>query len=335
MYRQRRTSEDERVMSAVVPMVVAGCGLIAALAAFSRYIAHRVERMLPAHGRFVDIGADRIHYVEYGSGPAIVFIHGLGGQMRNFAYLELERLARSHRVILVDRPGAGHSIRGPRSPANLFAQARTIAALIEALGLGKPMLVGHSLGGAIALAVALNHPQSVSRLALIAPLTHVEASPPGPFRALMIRSPLLRRAISLTLSTPMAIIGGRAALGIVFSPEPVPRNFPIDGGGLLALRPRSFYASSSDMIAIPEDLSEMERRYATLRMPVDVLYGREDRILNWQRQGESLTKKLACARLRVVEGGHMLPVTQPAATTEWISQVAGSARESVSPARRV
>ncbi|WP_455731612.1 alpha/beta fold hydrolase, partial [Burkholderia stabilis] len=130
--------------------------VLAALALFSGYVARRVTRAFPPEGRFVDIGGDRIHYVEYGNGPPIVFVHGLAGQLRNFAYLPLARLAQQHRVIIIDRPGAGRSLRGAGSQANVFAQARTVAAFIDALRLDKPVLVGHSLGGAIALAVGHN-----------------------------------------------------------------------------------------------------------------------------------------------------------------------------------
>ena len=117
--------------------------VLAALALFSGYVARRVTRAFPPEGRFVDIDGDRIHYVEYGNGPPIVFVHGLAGQWRNFAYLPLTRLAQQHRVILIDRPGAGRSLRGAASQANVFAQARTVAAFIDALQLDKPVLVGH------------------------------------------------------------------------------------------------------------------------------------------------------------------------------------------------
>lgn len=93
--------------------------VLAALALFSGYVARRVTRAFPPEGRVVEVGGDRIHYVEYGSGTPIVFVHGLAGQLRNFAYLPLARLAQHHRVILVDRPGAGRSTRGAGSQANV------------------------------------------------------------------------------------------------------------------------------------------------------------------------------------------------------------------------
>ena len=295
---------------------------ILAPVAFTFFIARRVTKGFPPEGKFLDVGADRVHYTDRGTGPAIVFVHGLCGNLRNFAYLDMDRLARSHRVIVIDRPGAGRSVRGADSPANIYAQARMVAQCIEKLGLDKPVLVGHSLGGAISLAVGLNHPQVIRRLALIAPLTHAESAPPGAFGGLVLPSPLVRRLVSWTLAIPLSIINSRKAIAAVFAPETMPKDFPFKGGGLLGLRPHVFYAASSDLVAAPEDLPDMERRYASMTVPVDVLYGRGDRILNVKRQGEALKQKLDRVNLRIIDGGHMLPVTQSALTTDWVLAVA-------------
>ncbi len=292
---------------------------------FTFFIARRVTKGFPPEGKFIDVGADRVHYTDRGQGPAIVFVHGLCGNLRNFAYLDMERLARSHRVIVIDRPGAGRSVRAAESPANIYAQARMVAQCIEKLGLDKPVLVGHSLGGAISLAVGLNYPHVVRRLALIAPLTHAESAPPGAFGGLVLPSPLVRRLVSWTLAIPLSIINSRKAIAAVFAPETMPRDFPFTGGGLLGLRPHVFYAASSDLVSAPEDLPDMERRYASMTVPVDVLYGRGDRILNVKRQGEALKQKLDRVNLRIIDGGHMLPVTQPALTTDWVLAVAAAA----------
>ena len=307
-------------------LIAAGaiCMLVAVgLMAFSAYVARRVEQALPAQGKFVDIGADRIHYVERGNGPPIVFIHGLSGQLRNFAYLPLQDLEQTHRVIVLDRPGSGHSIRGAGSSAGIAAQAQTVARFIEALGLHEPMIVGHSLGGAIALAVGVNHPRSVGRLALIAPLTHMIA-PPRVFSQLVIPSSWVRGIVSVTLAVPLGIRHGPAALKAVFAPEVAPKDFAMKGGGLLGLRPRSFRAASSDLVAVNDDLPTLENRYSTLRMPVDVLYGRGDEILDWRHHGEALTREVSQATLHLVDGGHMLPITQPAMTIEWLRTLVAS-----------
>ena len=307
--------------------IVLGVIALAILApvAFTFFIARRVNKGFPPEGQFSDIGGDRVHYTDRGTGPAIVFVHGLCGNLSNFAYLDMDRLARSHRVIVIDRPGAGRSERAADSPANIYAQAHTVAQCIEQLGLDKPVLVGHSLGGAISLAVGLNHPHVIRRLALIAPLTHAESKPPGAFRGLVLTSPLVRRLVSWTLAIPLSIINSRKAIAAVFAPEAMPKDFPFKGGGLLGLRPHVFYAASSDLVAAPEDLPDMERRYASMTVPVDVLYGRGDRILNVKRQGEALKQKLDRVNLGIIDGGHMLPVTQPALTTDWVLAVAAAA----------
>ncbi|WP_186097933.1 alpha/beta fold hydrolase [Burkholderia gladioli] len=319
------------MIAQLIAIVVA---IYVVLFGFTQFTAYQVRRRFPPEGKFVDIDGDRLHYVDYGSGPPIVMVHGLCGQLRNFAYLELPRLAQSHRVIVVDRAGSGRSTRGPASQANVYAQARTIARFIDTLGLEKPLLVGHSLGGAIALAVGLDHPDSVSRIALIAPLTHTETEPPAAFKGLALRWPLLRRFASLTMGIPVMILQSRKAIDAIFAPEPVPRDFPIKGGGLMGLRPEAFYAASSDLVAAPEDLPEMERRYPTLGVPVSVLYGRQDAILSYRKHGEALKQKLPGIELTLVEGGHMLPVTQPVQTTDWIREVAAQAAEPAAPVAR-
>jgi pimeloyl-ACP methyl ester carboxylesterase len=303
----------------------------AALAAFSRRATRRIEAAVPMDGHLIDIDGDRIHYVDYGSGPPVVFIHGLSGQMRNFAWLPMEALAREHRVILIDRPGSGYSTRGPLASANIRAQARTVARFIEALGLDAPVVVGHSLGGAIALAVALDHPSAVSRLALIAPLTHVQTEVPKAFRALVLRSKAVRRFVARTFATPIGLATSTTVLKQVFAPDAVPHDFPTRGGGLLSLRPCGFYQASADLVAIEDadDLAQMEQRYAELSVPVDVLFGREDVVLNWTRHGDALRRSSELVTLKVVSGGHMLPVTAPSTTYDWLLASITSAQEFV------
>ncbi|QBR00832.1 alpha/beta fold hydrolase [Paraburkholderia pallida] len=294
---------------------------------FTRRATRRIEQAVPMDGRHIDIDGERIHYAEYGSGnadgPPIVFVHGLCGQMRNFAYLPLEALAREHRVILIDRPGSGYSTRGAHTPANIRAQAHTVARLIAALGLEAPVLVGHSLGGAIALAVALDHPGSVARLALIAPLTHEQTEVPKAFRALAVRSARVRRFMAHMLATPFGLSTSTATLKAVFAPEAVPADFRTRGGALLSVRPKGFHNASMDLIAIEDsdDLEQMEPRYADLTVPVDVLFGRDDIVLNWMRHGDALRRRSKCVTLKIVNGGHMLPVTAPSATCDWLRAV--------------
>ncbi|MDE2481278.1 MAG: alpha/beta fold hydrolase [bacterium] len=277
-----------------------------------------VERLVPPVGAFVEVGGARVHYVDRGQGPAIVLVHGLAGTLYNFTYALVERLAGSFRVVALDRTGAGYSSRPGGSSASLFAQAGTVAGLIERLELERPLVVGHSLGGAISLALALERPELVRGLALIAPLTQASKAPPPAFRPLYIRPALARRIVAYTVGVPMAKRLAPETIARIFAPEAVPDDFATRGGALLGLRASQFYHAGSDLVASVADMPELVRRYGELRVPVSVLFGRDDRILNPTRHGDGLCASVAHAQLTVIEGGHMIPATQPDAVAEWI-----------------
>ena len=142
-------------MASVIGWIASTVFLVAFLAVgyfvlATQRIAARAERLVPASGNFVDIGGNRIHYLETGEGRPIVFVHGLGGQLHHFRY-SMFPLLTGYRLIALDRPGSGYSVRAAGATARLPEQAEVIVKFIEALGLEKPLLVGHSLGGAVAL----------------------------------------------------------------------------------------------------------------------------------------------------------------------------------------
>jgi len=285
-------------------------------------IKRKVEALLPPKGRFVDVPGARLHVREYGEGPAILMIHGLGGQLAHFSYAVAPQLAGRFRVVAVDRPGSGWSTAA--GSADLASQATALAALIDRLALGRPLVVGHSLGGAVALALALDHPDKLSGLALLAPLTHMPEGGrvPAVFKGLMIRPPLLRKLVAWTLATPRSISKSAQTLEQVFGPDAVPKDFGMRGAGLLSLRPAAYLAASADLQALPDALPAQQERYGTLRLPLGILFGRDDRILDWRFHGQALAGKVAGAQLELIDGGHMLPVTRPDACVGFIGEMA-------------
>lgn len=308
-------SEKPKLPKAALAAGIA-VGAVGGLALLAKLAANRVERQVPADGRFIDIGGRRMHYLDQGTGPAIVMIHGLGGQMRNFSYALLDRLSGDHRVILIDRPGSGYS--AAIDTANVGAQAAQIARFIAALGLEKPLIVGHSLGGAVALALALDHPEAVGGLALIAPLTHPQEDVPPAFKALAIASPAARCAVAWTIATPAAMLAGDKGTRVVFAPEAVPDDFAIRGGGALVGRPAAFQSASADLVAANDDLPAMVARYPSLSVPTAILFGRDDAILDPAAHGEALASAVPEAELTLIDGGHMIPVTRPDEVAAWI-----------------
>ena len=289
---------------------------------FSARVARRAEAEVPPTGRFVDTSEGRVHLVEAGQGPPLVLIHGLGGQLQHFTYALVGRLADDFHVIVVDRPGSGYSERGANA-AGLAAQARQIHEAWRALGVERPWLVGHSLGGTVALALAEDYPNDVSGLALLAPLTAQESEAPPAFRGLAIRSPRWRRFVADTFAVPLGVRYATRMLAAIFAPEPVPADFARRGGGMLGLRPQAFYASSTDLVMLESDLPPLIRRYPELRLPVAILFGERDRILDPSRHGMALRGQLPDLAVETLPGaGHMLPLTRPDETAAFIRRIA-------------
>jgi pimeloyl-ACP methyl ester carboxylesterase len=243
----------------------------------------------------------------------------------NFTYALVGRLATEFRVIAVDRPGSGYSTRAAGADARLQAQGELLAKAIMALKLDRPLVVGHSLGGAITLAIGLDHPECASGLALIAPVTQVVGTTPAVFRGLKIKSTLLRRIIAWTVASPAGILTADQVLTQVFAPEKVPPDFIKRGGGALGLRPKAFCATSTDLEAVNDGFDAMIRRYPTLTVPVGILFGTGDELLDYRVHGKATKDQIPGLDLELIEGGHMLPVTQPEAAADFIRRISRDA----------
>jgi pimeloyl-ACP methyl ester carboxylesterase len=188
--------------------------IVSVLVLFAANTSRKVEATVPPCGQFVEIDGQRLHYIDTGgTGPAVVLIHGLGGTLWHFTYALVDKLSGEFRVIAVDRPGSGYSARPSDVSARLGVQADTLAKFLRALGLNQPLLVGHSLGGALSLAIALDHPDCAGAVALVAPLTQAQGGLPEPFQGLVINSPVMRKIIAWTLAIPLSILNARVRTG--------------------------------------------------------------------------------------------------------------------------
>lgn len=311
-----------KTRSMLIPFGLAGVGMLG-LAGWSAWAGRKAEELVPADGRFVDVDGARMHVVELGPkdarGPAIVMIHGIMAQLRNFSHSLADRLAKDHRVILVDRPGWGHSrLNGPRP--DLARQGQMIAQLIDTLGLEKPLVVGHSMGGAVTLALATERPEVPGALALIAPLTQMVDQPPAVFRGLMA-PPGVREVLAWTIAVPMAVAFGKQGAEAVFAPDPVPADFAVTGGGALSARTSAYQMGSFEIRMAQQAMPRLVARYGEIRVPVSILYGRQDALLDPALHGERTVAEIAGAKLMLIDGGHMLPLTHPDETEAWLREV--------------
>lgn len=305
-------------LKTIVSSGTAALAATAGLAAFTAWNSKRAEQLVPPDGQFADVEGGRLHYLAIGEGSPIVLVHGLGGQLRNFTFALSELLAPHHRLILVDRPGSGYSTCQGDDNCGLAAQAAMIVELIDQLGLDRPLVVGHSLGGAVALAMALNHPGKIGGLALLAPLTQPIEVVPEVFKALDLRSPIARTVLAWTLAAPAGRLGADAANAQVFGPEPFPVDFETRGGAALTLRPEAFVAACRDVEAARGEMPGITARYGELTIPVGIMFAKGDLLLDPSVHGPPTVAAIKGAELKLIDGGHMFPLTQPEVTADWI-----------------
>jgi pimeloyl-ACP methyl ester carboxylesterase len=301
-------------------MVQWGLGVVLALAALgfagltlnAWLAARRVERAVPPVGRFVDVGGAKLHYVDRGEGPPIVMIHGIGANLMHYTHTILGEIARTNRAIAIDRPGCGYSERPSGADNTAQTQAATIQEALETLGVTDPIVVGHSLGGSVALAHALFHPGKARGYVLVAPMAAPPENKP-PFDRWYIPSRLRRWLIAWTIGIPMAMKYGPGLTAFVFAPQTPPPDFGTGSGAFLGLRPKAIINNFRDAVAAPVTVGSIHARYGEIRAPVTCLFGTRDQVLDAELNLAPLAT-LPSAHIQRLDGaGHMLLHVAPAA----------------------
>lgn len=288
----------------------------------TRLIAAQAERMAPPVGAFLDIDGNRIHYVDRGEGPAIVFIHGLGAQLHHFVGPLFDALP-GFRLVALDRPGAGYSVRAAGATGEMKEQALVVRRFIETLGLDKPLVVGHSLGGAVALTLALEHSGIASGLALLSPHTHHSGAIPPGFAPLYIPSRLKRRLVAETIAVPLAQRHAEQTLAFIFAPQLPPDDYMVRGGGWLGLRPGHFYGTATDFVGLGIDYPALTKRFGEIGIPVGILFGTDDNVLDHQANGIDMIGRIPGLELELADGiGHMPQFVAPERTASFIRKIA-------------
>jgi pimeloyl-ACP methyl ester carboxylesterase len=150
--------------------------LVAAAGSAAYYLyalraVRRFESVDPADvdvpGAFLDIDGQRVHYVEAGSGEPVVLIHGWNGSTFSYRHVAPELAQAGYRAVAVDLLGYGYSSRDPDADSSLTGQAALVSNVMARLGIERAAVVGHSMGGGVAMRLAALHPERVVRLVLV------------------------------------------------------------------------------------------------------------------------------------------------------------------------
>jgi pimeloyl-ACP methyl ester carboxylesterase len=267
----------------------------------------RANAKWPPKGRFIDAESARLHVREGGrdNGPRVLLIHGASSN-----HLELwgplaEEFSPLHRVIAYDRPGMGHSTRPKRKAHTLEVQARCAAAVLQATGEGPAIVIAHSLGSAVALRLALDHPQLVRGLVLIAPACNPYPHQPA-WWAQLSATPGLGHIFCGLIVPWLAPLMSAAGVANNFWPAGTPVNYAQDAGLGLIFRPRAFRASAQDVCATKREFAKQSPRYGELFTPAVIVTAEKDKIVSPKRHARALASTLPAAELVIApDTGHM------------------------------
>jgi pimeloyl-ACP methyl ester carboxylesterase len=282
-----------------------------------------MRRLWPPIGQFVEVAGLPVHYWQQGSGQPVILVHGASGNLRDWTFDIAPLLARRYRVIAFDRPGFGYSARLPEQGWLPKAQAAHLRDAAAKLGAERAIVVGHSWGGALAMAWGLGFPGEVRGVVSVAGATmpwggdvsllyDLATSPVGP---------LVGQAVAViareSLVEPM--------IEDVFAPQPVPQGYLGYIGWPLATRPRTFRWNAQDVARLNAALVAQARRYPALTIPVEILHGTADTVVSPQIHAVGMHEALPSGRLTLLRGlGHMPHHFAREALAATIARLAGA-----------
>jgi pimeloyl-ACP methyl ester carboxylesterase len=259
-----------------------------------------------------------LHYVVEGRGPAVVLLHGLGGFAQSWRYT-IEALAARATVFSLDLPGFGRSAK-PRTIYRLGYFARALHAFLDAMGVGQASLVGHSLGGAVAVTYALTHPARVERVALVAALV-----PGFSFRMSwayrLVALPVVGEALALCARPPVYKAAIARCFHVACPAEVdylIDHDYPIRTG---ADAKAAWLATArhirSDFV---DHRADYQRAITTLDLPVLLVHGRQDPAVPPQHASEAAAG-MPRAALRWVDGcGHFPHLEHSQVVNGWLAE---------------
>ena len=261
-----------------------------------------------------------IFYRREGQGTPLIYLHGNLGTHKDFTLSPLKKLSESYSVIVIDRYGAGYSRRKEQRSISLEEHADCVAEVIDALELKKPIIMGHSYGGAVSLMFALRHSEKLSALTLLSPAAH-DWEGEGVSEYQLLTSAIVGPILMETLFLPVASFAFDSALDAVFLPAEVPalyRNAVVE----TALVPDHFLASALDMQVVRAGLGTIAKNYDKITVPTVVVAGGQDTITPYWNHGKRLKEKLPRGEVFYLENaGHQVHFSHPDTIIEAIERL--------------
>jgi pimeloyl-ACP methyl ester carboxylesterase len=292
--------------------MIAALGTTGALILANGARAQKAKRDNPPVGRFIEVDGVKLHYLERGSGPPILLVHGNGVMLQDWLISGLfDELAKTNRVIAVDRPGFGHSSRPRGTRWTPERQADLFAALLKKLDAGNALAVGHSYGALVVAALALNHPERLRGIALLGGYFY----PTARADVLLVAGSAIPGYGDIINRSLMPLMGEALQKRInrkIFGPAEPPKRWLREFSWAMALRPSRMRAGAADAVHMIPAARRLHARYAEITLPVAILAGTGDRLVDPAGQSERLHRDLPRSNLTLLDGiGHMIHQNAP------------------------
>ncbi|WP_425070351.1 alpha/beta fold hydrolase [Sagittula sp. S175] len=265
----------------------------------------QAEADFPPEGQFVEVNGHPVHYVQRGQGPDAVLIHGMSGNLRDMTFSLLDRLAETYRVTAFDRPGMGYTPPLHDGGETLAEQAALLSAAARALGLDRPVVMGQSYGGSVALAWAVEFPETLSALVLTASPSHPWDG--GMSRLYRVNSHPVLGPLTIPFEAAWVSNGFvRRATASVFAPQEMPEGYAEHIGAALTIRRVALRANALHRAGLLDQIAAMEPLYDRMDMPIEMVHGTADDTVGLSIHSEPMADRLPHAHLTVLDGiGHM------------------------------
>ncbi|WP_040817267.1 alpha/beta fold hydrolase [Litoreibacter arenae] len=304
-------------------LVLVGCG-----AALDKRIKARTSKALAEHpptGQILDVNGTKVHVHVEGSGPDVVLIHGAGGNWQDFTFSLIPKLKNHFRFIAIDRPAHGHTGRiADRADdvESVNEQADLLHAAAEMVGAKKPLVLGQSYGGAVALAYGLRHPADTSGLVIVSGVSNPwEGDLDIWYR---LTDTWFGRHVLIPVTSAFA--NDRKAeetLEAIFAPDPVPEGYLEHMGYGLAIRPAQLKTNAAMVNSLLPQIEAQAKLYEGLDMPVEIVHGTADKIVPYEVHAVPLSQKLPNAEVTKLDGiGHMPHHADEASTIKALRRLA-------------
>ncbi|WP_417258878.1 alpha/beta fold hydrolase [Celeribacter sp.] len=275
--------------------------LAVATVAVATWRGRNVERIADARGQMVN----GLHVESYGpeGAPSVVLIHGASGSTYDMTFSLAPKLAQDFRVYVVDRPGFGHSV--PLAREGLTAQATAIRAAIAQIDPRPPIVLGQSYGGAVALAWAVDAPDSLAALVLVSAPSHTwKGRPAWLYRLLAM--PVIGGVLAWMIAAWVPPSHIDSEIEDVFAPQPTPKGYGAYFQPEMALRPATHMLNARQRVALKSQLESMVDAYPALQMPIESLHGEADKIVPIALHAQPLEAEITSNHLTTLTGiGHM------------------------------